>query len=301
MTKEEFSLHYHDNRLEVELSRRTGKSFQDYFEQIMQRADPSFQMVKPMGKAGDWKSDGYSASTSTIYQCYAPEDLTAAKAMKKVREDFNGAKERWKEKMRAWTFVWSSAKHGLPPEVVSLLAELKTENPDLVIDDMGPAGLWRVVKELAIADRETLLGCVPNLDDVPTTTAAEIQVLMKHLGSHDYVTSDTIDFDLTAIAEKLKRNGLSDAVTAMVRPALPVARLVRDYVTSMPDPNFSQAIAADLVEKYTQLVASSDDPDVIFGNLVEYVSGPHRLEPRFFWAAAGVVSHYFELCDIFER
>jgi hypothetical protein len=60
MTKEEFSLHYHEIRLELELSRRTGQSFQDFLEQIMQKSDPSFLLVKPMGREGDWKSDGYS-------------------------------------------------------------------------------------------------------------------------------------------------------------------------------------------------------------------------------------------------
>jgi hypothetical protein len=87
----------------------------------------------------------------------------------------------------------------------------------------------------------------------------------------------------------------------MVRPAIPVVKLGREFVTSMPDPGFSQAIAVDLAGRYTALAASTNDPDVIFGSLVEYVSGEHRLEPRFFWAAAGIVTHYFELCDIFER
>jgi len=120
MNKEEFSLHYHEIKLEVELSRRTGKSFQDFFELIMQKADSSFVMIKPMGNVGDWKADGYSMQTGTIYQCYAPEELTGPKAAAKTREDFDGARTRWKEKMRRWVFVWSSER-ALPPQVVSEL------------------------------------------------------------------------------------------------------------------------------------------------------------------------------------
>jgi hypothetical protein len=140
MNKEEFSLSHHELRLEVELSRRTGKAFQDFFEQIMQKADSSFVMIKPMGKVGDWKADGYSLSTATVYQCYAPEELTGTMAADKAREDFDGARNYWKEKMRRWVFVWSS-KGALPPQVAAVLADLKAKHPALTIDHIGREGL----------------------------------------------------------------------------------------------------------------------------------------------------------------
>jgi hypothetical protein len=300
MTKEQFALYHHEIKLEVELYRRTGKSFQDFFEQIIQKADPSFIMVKPMGKEGDWKADGYSVNSKTIYQCYAPEEMTGPKAAKKLEEDFEGARGRWQDRMERWIFVWSSER-ALPPQVVAALASLKDAHPALDIGQMGRAGLWDIVKGLSLADRESLLGIVPDLSAAPMTTAIEIQVLMKHIGQQTPAIADTADLDLTAIAEKLQRNHLSEAVTNMVKPSMPVARMVHKFVTGMPEPAFSQAIAVDLVGKYTELAAATDDPDVIFGSIIEYVLGEHRLEPKFFWAAAGIVTYYFELCDIFER
>src|ERR1022692_799120 len=149
MTKEEFSLCHHELKLEVELYRRTGKSFQDFFEQIMQKADASFLMVKPMGREGDWKADGYSLRSATVYQCYAPEKMTGAEAARKVEEDFEGARSCWQDKMQRWVFVWSS--HGpLPPQVVLALAELRSRYPSLRIDPMGREGLWAVVKGLSL-------------------------------------------------------------------------------------------------------------------------------------------------------
>ena len=94
MTSDEFAFYFHGVMLELELFRCTGKSFQDFFERIMQKADPSFVMVKPMGKAGDWKADGYSVNTKTVHQCYAPERMTGPEAAKKVEEDFAGAMDR---------------------------------------------------------------------------------------------------------------------------------------------------------------------------------------------------------------
>jgi hypothetical protein len=300
MNKEEFSLIYHQNILELELFRHTGKAFQDLFELIMQKADPSFIMVKPMGKEGDWKADGYSLNSKTVYQCYAPEEMTGSKAAKKIAADFDGAKLQWKDRMQIWVFVWSS-ESALPPQAVGALADLESANPGLKIYHIGRAGLWDIVKGLSLNDREALLGIVPDLRDVPMTTAAEIQVLMKHLVKSGTVASEDDSFDLTAITDKLARNRLSVAVTNMIKPALPVARLVREYVTSMPDPGFSQVVALDLASHYAEIAPSTNDSDVIFGSLVKYVLGDHDSEPKFFWAAAGIVTHYFELCDVFER
>jgi len=300
MTREEFGLSHHEIKLELELYRRVGKSFQDLFEQIMQKKDPSFMTVKPMGREGDWKSDGFSVDTGTLYQCYAPEGLTAALAAHKVIEDFNGACEYWRAKMRGWVFVWSSER-ALPPQVLDVLTNLKAQHPSLAIDHMGREGLWQIVKGLQSADRVAILGAVPELTDATATTAIEIQVLMKHLGRRTASLAEDPGLDLTAISEKLRRNRLSEAVTNTLRPAMPVARLVRDYVTKMPDPDFSESVADDLATKYRDLASTVDDPDVIFGSLVDYVIGDQRGDPKFFWAAAGIVAHYFELCDVFER
>ena len=120
-------------------------------------------MVKPVGREGDWKADGYSVNSKTIYQCYAPEGLTVAKAVDKINEDFKGARGHWQDKMQRWVFVWSSEK-ALPAQVVAVLEDLKSAHPTLQIADIGRAGLWGIVKDLSLADRESLLGIVPDLE-----------------------------------------------------------------------------------------------------------------------------------------
>ncbi len=300
MTRDEFALHYHETKLELELFKRTGKAFQDFFELIMQKADSSFIMIKPMGREGDWKADGFSANSGTVYQCYAPENMTGAEAARKIVEDFCGAKDRWHTKMQSWVFVWSSQR-ALPPQACAALECLEADHATVKISHMGRAGLWSIVRKLPRGDREAFLGIVPDLIDAPMTTAAEIQVLLKHIGRLGVTASDSADFDLTAIADKLRKNHFSDAMTSWVKPALPVAKLVEKFITSMPDPCFSEVIAADLAKRYAELAALAENSEVIFGGLIQYVLGEHHLQPKFFWAAAGIVTHYFELCDIFEH
>ena len=52
---------------------------------------------------------------------------------------------------------------------------------------------------------------------------------------------DAAEFDLTDISDKLDKNKLSESVRAMVKPAVPVARLVESYMTRHPDPDYPRA------------------------------------------------------------
>src|SRR5581483_4253724 len=129
-------------------------------------------------------------------------------------------------------------------------------------------------------------------------TAAEIKTLLTFLTARE-LTVDSANFDLTDIAEKLRKNGFSPSVRAFVMPAIPVARMVQDYLTRHPDPDYSSRAAQALVEEYQKLTGPDgiNDPDEVFWKLVHYTAS-HDLKdhPKKFWAAVGIVSHYFELC-----
>ena len=83
-----------------------GDGFQRLFEKLMFKVHPNdFLACRPWGNVGDKKNDGYLPSARTIYQIYAPNELTANDAIKKINEDFNGAKEHWEQYFSEWTFV----------------------------------------------------------------------------------------------------------------------------------------------------------------------------------------------------
>jgi tetratricopeptide (TPR) repeat protein len=137
------TLAHHRILYRLKCAELTGMEFQNFFEKIMVQADKAFVAVKPMGPSGDWKCDGYSAATNTVYQCYSPESLTAAKACDKILLDFNGARDQWGGQMKRWVFVWNA--RALPPQVVSLLEKLQSKHPELEIDQFGRDKLWDVV------------------------------------------------------------------------------------------------------------------------------------------------------------
>jgi hypothetical protein len=300
MTPDEFGRHYHYLVFKDACHERKGAAFQTFFEAIMHKHDASFIAVKPSGKQGDWKCDGFSATSGRVYQCYAPEGLTAAKAVKKVNEDFSGALAYWKKEMVGWVFVWS-AHDALPPQVLKALEDIRAGDHGVAIDDWSREHLWVLVKALPQDIRIELLGHIPQVGVAPDMTAAEIKTLLTFLTARE-LTIDSANFDLTDISEKLQKNGLSASVRALVTPAVPIARIVQSYLARHPDPDYSSRAARALVEEYQQLAASGlKDADEVFWKIVQYVASHDLNDPKRFWAALGIVSHYFELCDIFER
>lgn len=80
------------------ISESDGSAFEALFTRIMTCANPSFQQVKPQGRIGDKKNDGFDSLSGTYYQVYAPENLEIKEqnAINKLNEDFNGLYAYWK-------------------------------------------------------------------------------------------------------------------------------------------------------------------------------------------------------------
>lgn len=154
-----------------------------------------------------------------------------------------------------------------------------------------------------MADRNSLLEPVPALAAVVNTTAAEVQTLLNYVARIDQPIRDS-GTNLLDLLPKLERNRLGPAIHGLVEPGLTVARVVADYIVRHPDPEFNAAISQSLANRYSQVATEHpDDPEQVFFVLIRWVQSgtPETADhPRYFWAAVGIVSHYFELCDIFE-
>ena len=89
---DDLSRAYYEVVLENRFLKKKGNEFQDFFSEIMEKCHPGdFQRVRPWGKSGDKKNDGFLKSERRLFQVYAPNDMTEAAARKKITEDFAGA------------------------------------------------------------------------------------------------------------------------------------------------------------------------------------------------------------------
>ena len=110
-----------------------GQAFEDMFSRIMGHAFPcDFQPVRPYGRRGDLKCDGYRASDKSVFQCYAPRTTKLDAMQAKVDADFNGAVGHWGSRMERWVFVQNDDA-GLPADVTQQLLDLRAANPNLTL------------------------------------------------------------------------------------------------------------------------------------------------------------------------
>ena len=303
MTRAEVVLAWHRLIFEVRWLRFSGTDFQGFFEGIMAKAELDFVVITPSGKEGDRKSDGYVPSAKHHFQVYAPPTgIDVAKACAKVREDFSGALLHWPD-MRWWTFVWSTPRGGLPPQVVQLLDVLHAEHEAVVVDQWGQEPLWRQVRELPEADRVDLFGPAPGPEQITRIDSADVLSMLNTLAARPIPAPGELDFSLLAVGEKMERNGLGDGVRTLLTVAYGLLPDVQKYLDGHPDPSFPDRVAEALKDLYRDLSEEFDDdrPDALFGALIEAIATPEGPASSRYWAAAAIVGYSFELCDIFKR
>ncbi|MHB1628618.1 MAG: hypothetical protein ACYCVB_09650 [Bacilli bacterium] len=110
---------YYESAFEREFLKRKGTSFQDFFSEIMEKCNPSdFQRVRPTGRMGDGKNDGYLKSEQRVFQVYAPKNMSTKQTVRKIDEDFSGALSGWDGYIARWTFV-HNCRDGLGPDVLT--------------------------------------------------------------------------------------------------------------------------------------------------------------------------------------
>ena len=302
MTRGEVILAWHRLRFENQWLRLAGADFQRFFEEIMGKSVPDFLPVTPSGRDGDHKSDGYIPSTKHHFQVYAPPTgIDAARACAKISEDFDGVLFYWPD-IRIWTFVWSTPRGGLPPDVLHLLDELAAVHQDLAIQNWGLEALWGQVEGLSESDRVLLLGFAPGPEYITRIDSADVLSMLTTLAARPIPAPEALDFSLTEVGAKMERNGLGDGVRLLLTAAYGLLPDVRKYLGAHPDPSFPDRVAQALKDLYASLAEDLEDhPDALFGALVEAVAAPDGPTTPRYWAAAAIIGYSFELCDIFKR
>ena len=136
-----------------------GDGFQRLFEKLMAKAYPNdFMACRPWGNVGDRKNDGYLPSARTLFQSYAPNELTSAKAIRKITEDFEGAKSYWEEFFDEWTFVHNAPDGRLGPHIIEVLLKLRRDHPEIEIGQCGYEEMLATFRRLTLQDLESWFG-----------------------------------------------------------------------------------------------------------------------------------------------
>ncbi|RJQ15082.1 MAG: HNH endonuclease [Nitrospiraceae bacterium] len=132
---------------------------------------------------------------------------------------------------------------------------------------------------------------------MPEITFAELEVIVKYL-----VAVPISGSNITVIPphEKIKRNNLSSEVGNLITTGMIQKKQVEKYLNENPDYQFSERLRAGFVNKYRELKDSGLEGDSLFYALFEFA---YNNSPDFKLQSAGlsVLTHFFEICEVFEQ
>lgn len=290
---------FYEMKFELCYLKKTGNEFQDFFSEIMEKRhkDGDFIRVRPWGNIGDRKNDGYLNSERILFQVYAPNELTANEANKKIDEDFSEALPHWEKYFDKWRFV-HNAKNGLGPQVTAKLLELDKAHNNICVKHFGFEDLRAKFFELIEADIVHVVGNVPSAASSTSLGFENFKILLGHI----IVNRDRVDPDLRPVPQnKLEINNFSDHIESMIKFGLTKTSLVREFFEKWPDATYGESITTAIKNEYVKLRTEGLNSDHIFYGLRSFVLGPITALPQNEMACLVVLSYFFEECDIFER
>jgi len=286
---------FYDTKFENAFLQARGNAFQDLFEKLMGLAyKADFMACRPWGNRGDRKNDGFLKSERRLFQVYAPDKMTEAKAISKIREDFEGAKPHWDEHFDKWVFV-HNAVHGLPPHVQQLLLDFEEKNPGVTLEPWGLEELRVVFRRLTPQDMESWFGCAP----APETKLGfkDLEVVLEDLAGQPVPSNQPVR---DVPRRKIEANVLSESVATLLKAGMSKAPLVEGFFSQWHDPTYGERIANSFREEYESL-RESLTPNQVFDKLQAWAGGENQGTSEHQLAVLTVMAYYFERCDIFEE
>ena len=128
---------------------------------------------------------------------------------------------------------------------------------------------------------------------------AELEVLAKYLVSSTAPTQTSSSLSLLKIDEKIKKNSLQD-VQKYITMGLSSNFTIEDYLNRHPDPLLATKLTSIMAQRYHELKTSKLDSYEIFDELWTFASG-NNSDFSYKAAGLGILTYFFEKCEVFEK
>lgn len=284
-----------------------GQMFEDFFSSIMVKSNPNFTQVKPYGRIGDRKNDGFDKTTGEYFQVFAPQDIhnpsTITEAIAKLDGDFKGLCDYWNDKypIKHYNFVVNDKYRGVPPQLYAKISELEAAYPDIEFDIFAAAKLEDVVLNMDIDAVNSILGYIADMT-VQLEYSALTEVVEHLMRMNDSSDSDEL-LTVPDFEEKILFNKLSDRVANMLRNASYQVGGLEAYFRCHSEITKSE-VQRKIVDCYKNAANSIDKTidnyaDLVFMKILDDIYPNGNISIRN--AIMILMAYYFESCDIFEK
>lgn len=290
------------------ISEANAQAFQDLFWKIAPLAFDNFEKVKPQGKKGDEKNDGYRKGEGIFYQVYSPEkpQRNEQAAISKMVKDFQGLFNFWNdiEPVKEFNFVFNDKFSGSYPDLFKALADLQQSIPGITFNIFKADDLMRLFRELPPAIQLEVI----NLDcDEIILSYEALDKVATHLKS--LIITDAKQTFLVApdFEEKITFNKLNTVCAELLKKHYESISEVEKYFSEADD----KELRSELQEKFTHLYDSAvkkyGEPvnenisDDIFMDIL-VCSSSHSVNNSIIRKAAlCLMALYFGTCDIYNE
>jgi len=278
-----------------------GQSFQDFFSKIMGYSNPNFKSVKPWGRMGDRKNDGFIKNEGKYFQVYSPEkpENKINKTIKKLNEDFEGLYEFWNEKypIKEFYFVFNSGETN--PLLEEELSKLTFKYKNISFGSFLRNDLERVFMSLSKSQIQTIIGGIPSpeelLNDLDFSILPEVVKYILEMEFDNQKNTENLiapDFD-----EKLKFNNLKKSGIYLNNAYFQIPKL-NEFFSEFPKKK------GLLQDKFSRLYLESlehfpNDSEKQFHYILNKASPNDKMVVK--TAIISLMAVYFESCDIFEE
>ncbi|MBI2425490.1 MAG: hypothetical protein HYV27_21875 [Candidatus Hydrogenedentes bacterium] len=273
-----------------------GQAFEDLFTLIMNYAEPEFRSIKPWGKIGDRKNDGYIKSRGIYYQVYAPENIQKSypDVVSKLEADFTGLIKQWSP-INEFYFVVNDKYKGVNADCEKSLESIR-QNHGLKSSGFKTAkDLENLLFDLADDQIYMLVGSFD-----PASTQLDYSALGETL---HYILGQSLprvpdssnrypDWDV-----KVKFNDLGENAAKYLNHGSFQLGLLDAYLENQGN-FFAEEVKDKLRELYFSC-AQNLSGDELFWNMVESICPKPGLSYQM--ASIVIMAKYFETCDIFEE
>jgi hypothetical protein len=288
---------YYELRFSAAFRDAKGDEFQSFFEKLMGLAyKGDFMACRPWGNQGDRKNDGFLKSERCLFQVYAPNEMAAARAIAKIKDDFDGAKAHWGDHFDKWVFA-HNATDGLPPHVQKELLDFEKANPGITIKPWGLEEFRCVFRKLQLNDVQSWFGVVPSDATKSDLDFSDLQVVLETIADRPAPAQREVK---DVPMGKIEANALSENVSILLRAGMAKAPLVEAFFEQWYDETLGERVAESFRVKY-QALRGKFCPDGIFAELESWAGGADRGLPKHQLAVLAVLAYYFDSCDIFEE
>lgn len=301
---------YYSTRFKFCVCNKSGQEFQDFFCEIMKSKDDNFQKIKPSGKIGDKKCDGYNSKTGDYYLCYSPEDInkktTIPNAILKISEDINGIIEK-RKRVKFINYVINDRFKGLNPKIQELIDNLREKwKTKVQIKMFSMENLEKICLSLELSDKQRILGYAPNLtNDMKNVDFDMISEIVSFIDKNELDELFDDELDVPDYSEKISYNKLSQTIADKLNNARHFIHKVDEFFEKTTIFNKN-----DLKNKIKKLYSNAckeipKDADGYFADRrFLYVLSAityNNQSKAVIENALVIIALFFESCDIFEK